>query len=310
MTNRKFCTNKIFFSSIKTLILIGIMLHLFSFSSFAFGIKVLKSKNAKPFDLFMKGFEGTIPYADISVVSIEDNIKKGEKIVRKIQKENPDLILALGAKAAWVARKVRNTRVVFSMLSNPEKYKLGKMSGVKLDILAEPYLRKAKEIIPGLQTIGVIHSEDMFTAEIISTARKMGLEIVSERISSLEEIQEATDIMLKSVDALWIHHDPLIMSSSRLVKEMIILKALRKRIPVIGFNKWLVKSGGALFCLFSKYDDIGKQTGRMVHHIKDNNSENLIESPEALKVFVNKNVVERLRQQMKIEIPRNAYFSD
>ncbi len=310
MINIKTRTNKISISSFKIFVLIVIILHLLSHSSFAYEISVLKSKNAKPFDLFMKGFNKTVSSANISVVSMDDDMEKGAKIIEEIQGGNPDLILALGAKAAWVAREAHNTQVVFSMLSNPEKYKLGKMSGVKLDILVEPYLRKAKEIIPGLRTIGVIYSENMFIDEVKSTAREMGLAIMSERISSLEEIQGTTDRLLKSVDAIWIHHDPLIMSSSRLVKEMIILKALRKRIPVIGFNKWLVKSGGALFCLFCKYDDIGKQTGRMVHHIKDNNSENLIESPEALKVFVNKNVVERLRQQMKIEIPRNAYFSD
>ncbi len=299
-----------FIYSIITFVLISILLHLFSFSSFAFEIKVLKSKDAKPFDLFMKGFKRTVPYADISVVSMEDDMKKGAKIIKNIQGENPDLILALGAKAAWVAREVRNTRVVFSMLSNPEKYKLGNMSGVTLDIPAGSYLKQAEEIIPGLNIIGVIHSENVFIAEAKSTAREMGLEIMSEKISSLDEVQKTTDIILKYVDALWIYHDPVIMSSSRLVKEMIILKALRKRIPVIGFNKWLVKSGGALFCLFCKYDDIGKQTGRMVNRIKDNNSGNLIESPEAIKVFVNKNVVERLRQRKRIEIPQNAYYSD
>ncbi len=290
--------------------LIVIILHLLSHSSFAYEISVLKSKNAKPFDLFMKGFNKTVSSANISVVSMDDDMKKGAEIIKEIQGKNPDLILALGAKAAWVSREVRNTRVVFSMLSNPEKYNLENMSGVKLDIPVGPYLKKAKEIIPGLQIIGVIHSEEEFIAEAKSTARELGLEIMSEKISSLDEVQETTDIMLKSVDDMWIHHDPMIMSSSRLVKEMIILKALRKKIPVIGFNKWLVKSGGALFCLFCKYEDIGKQTGRMVNRIKENNSGNLIESPEALKVFVNKNVVERLRQRMKIEIPQNAYFSD
>ena len=310
MTNKRSIPNKIFISSIKTLVLITIILHLFSSSSFAFEIWVLKSKDAKPFDLFMKGFEETVPFADISVENMEDNMKRGAEIIKRIQGTNPDLILALGAKAAWVAREVQNTRVVFSMLSNPEKYKLGNMAGVELDIPTETYLKHAKEIIPGLNIIGLIHSSDRFIEQSESTARGMGLEIVSEKISSLEEVQETTDIMLKYVDALWIHSDPIIMSSSRVVKELIILKALRKRVPVIGFNKWLVKSGGALFCLFSKYDDIGKQTGRMVNRIKENNSSNLIESPEVLKVFLNKNVVERLRHRMKIEIPQNAYFSD
>lgn len=295
---------------IKSFVVFCITLHLFSFSSFAFEISVLKSKDAKPFDLFMKGFKDTVPFAKISVENMENDMEKGAKIIKKIQDEGPDLILALGAKAAWVAREVRNTRVVFSMLSGPEKYKLGNMAGVKLDIPTETYLKQAKEIVPGLQRIGLIHSSDRFIAEAKSVAGGMDLEIVSEKISSLEEIQKSMDILLAQVDAMWVHSDPIIMSSSRVVKELIILKALRKRVPVIGFNKWLVNSGGALFCLFSNYDDIGKQTGRLITRIKNNNAGNLIESPEALKVFVNKNVVERLRQRMRIEIPQNAYFSD
>jgi len=310
MVNKKSRLNNTFIVFIKNIVVFGIILHLFSFSSFAYEIRVLKSKDAKPFDLFMKGFMDTVPSAKISVENMEGDIEKGVKIVRRIQGENPDLILALGAKAAWVAREVRNTRVVFSMLSGPEKYKLGNMAGVKLDVPVEFYLKQAKEIIPGLQIIGVIHSEDRLIAEAKSAAGAMGLEIVSEKISSLEEIQSVMDVLLANVDAIWVHSDPVVMSSSRVVKELIILKALRKRVPVIGFNKWLVDSGGALFCLFSNYDDIGRQTGRLVNRIKESNASHMIESPEALKVFVNKDVVERLRQRIRIEIPQNAYFSD
>ena len=310
MENKTSMLNKIITVFVRSLVVVGITLPLFSFSSFAYEIRVLKSKDAKPFDLFMKGFKETVPYAEISVENREDDMRKGEKIVKKVQAERPDLILALGAKAAWVAREVRDTRVVFSMLSGPEKYKLGNMAGVKLDIPAETYLKQAKEIVPSLQIIGVIHSRDTFIAETKSAAGAMGLEIVSEKISSLEDIKEAMDIILAYIDALWIHSDPIIMSSSRVVKELIILKALRKRVPVIGFNKWLVNSGGALFCLFGNYDVIGRQTGRLLNRIKDTRSSNLRVTPDVLKVFLNKDVVERLRKRMRIEIPQNAYFSD
>ncbi|MCU7923322.1 MAG: hypothetical protein KZQ88_11585 [Candidatus Thiodiazotropha sp. (ex Dulcina madagascariensis)] len=280
-------------------------------SSFAFEINVLKSKDAKPFDLFLSGFMETVPDAKIHVANMKDDITKGVEILEAFQGENPQMILALGAKAAWITREVSGIPVIFAMVSGPEKYKLDDMAGVTFDIPSETYLKQAKQVMPYLQKVGIIHSDDKHIEEVRHSAKKMELVVLAEKISSLKEIQAATDKLLPEVDALWMLSDPVIMSSPRAVKELIILRALRMGVPVIGFNKWLVKNGGALFCLYSDYDDIGRQTGRLVHKINRNSSHShVIEPPEKLKVFMNAHVLERLSQRMIIKIPRNAYFSD
>ncbi len=278
-------------------------------SSNVYEIKVLKSNNAKPYDLFLKGFRETVPTARISVLDMRNDINRGVEKLKNIQKEKPGLILALGAKAAWVTRDMKDTRVIFSMVTDPEKYQLGRMAGVKLDIPAVTYLRQMKKILPHAKRVGFIYSSDSLAKEVLLAAKETGATIVPEKIPSLEEIKGAMDRLSSKVEVFLLLRDPVIMSSSRAVKEFIILRALRAGTPVIGFNKWLVKQGGALFCLFSDYGDIGRQTGRYINRINDE-TDLVIESPEDLKVFMNRNVLERLSQRIQLKIPNNAYFSD
>ena len=275
-------------------------------------IAVIKSKNIEPFNLSLKGFKEVVK-TDLKTNDMEANLKKGLIIIKKIKSEKPNLILGLGAKAAYIAsNNVKDIPIVYSMVSDPERYKIsGKnVTGVKLDIPLEKQFKVFKEVMPNFKKIGVILSKDR-SEVIVNNARSilknMGVELVLARITSKKEIPSAVEKILSEVDFLWLIFDPLVTASPRIIQEIIIFQALQKRIPVIGFNKWSVTKG-ALLSLYSEYEDIGIQTGKIVNRILQGEMASSIpvESPDQIKLFFNEKVIARVSSKIKLNIPDNA----
>lgn len=289
-----------------------LLLSLPAFNLSAAEIAVIKSKNIEPYNLSLEGLKEVVK-ADFQVTDMEANLKKGLIIIKNIKSQKPDLILGLGAKAAYTAsNNVKNIPVVYSMVSDPARYKIsGKnVTGVKLDIPLEKQFQIFREVMPVVKKIGVIFSAER-SKRLVSRARSilknMGTELVSIRITDQKDIPSAVEKILSEIDSLWLIFDPIVTASPRIVQEVIIFQALQKRIPVIGFNKWSVTKG-ALLSLYSEYEDIGRQTGKIVNRILNGMmpSEIPIESPDKIKLFFNEKVIERVSSKVKLNIPDNA----
>lgn len=289
--------------------LLATALFLSTSSAFAFEILVLKSIDAKPYDLVLEGLTEVVPDADLRIENMSGDLKKGSKIIKTLQGLSPGLILALGAKAAWVSKDVQGIPVAYSMVTNPENYKLENVAGIRLNFPSKLYLEKAKEIMPKLKKIGIIFSSknEEKIRKTKTIAKSMGIEIIAVKISSLSKLSHSLDELVPKVGAIWIYNDPLVTSKPKVIKEIIILRTLRQRKPLIGLNKWSVKQG-ALFCLFSDYKNIGKQTGRLVQQIRQGNVVES-ESPDDIQTLFNEKVMERISSTTVIKVPRNVFFT-
>jgi putative ABC transport system substrate-binding protein len=204
--------------------------------------------------------------------------------------------------------------VVFFMLFDPERYKIeGKnVTGVKLEIPLEEQIRKLREVMPGVQKIGTIYGEEktkLLLDEIKPILAGLGIELMVERISSPKDIPAAMDRLAPKMEAFWLVFDSVVVSSPRVVQEIILFQTLKNRIPVIGFNKWSV-TAGALFCLYTDFEDIGIQAGKIVNRILKGEfpSSIPVESPENVKVLLNEKVMQRVSTKLKLEVPNNAYI--
>lgn len=307
--------------SLLTRVLLSILINAFCLllpyaasGPFAGEIAVIKSKNIEPYNLSLEGLREVVKVR-VKVYNMDGKLEKGPIIIKNIQSNKPDLILGLGAMAASTAsQNVKDTPVVYSMVADPKRYKISgeNVTGIKLDIPLEQQFLTYRKILPGVKKIGVIFSSDR-SARVVDKARSllegMNVELVSERISSPKDIPPAVGKILSDVDALWLVFDSVVTASPRIVQEVIIFSALRKRIPVIGFNKWSV-TAGALFSFFSEYKDIGRQTGRIVNRILQGVAPSAIpvESPQKIVVFFNEKVIARVGSKVNLNIPDNAFI--
>ncbi len=281
-----------------------------SFASIALAhnIVVLTSKDAAPYNSFVKEFKKTLPDSTIKVINIEEDVDKGSAIVDGITRDEADLIVALGSRAAWVAKNKHDVPVMFSMLSNPKKYELDGRAGVRIGFSDYQKIQVFHKILPGAKRIGVLYGKESEhkIGEIKEIASDVGIEIVAKKIDDVREVAPALDELLKQVDALWLRTDKMITGNARLLKQVILLRALRKKIPIIGDNKWAVQNG-ALFSLFASYQSLGEQAGELVDRLIEEGDIGF-QYPSKINVLMNSNVAERLSPGVDIVAPRDALF--
>jgi len=282
----------------------------FASLSMAYDIVILKSSNSTPYNMFEIEFSKALPGINIRVENMDGDIEKGKELMMGFTKENTDMVVALGPRAAWVSKTNRKVPVLISMLSNPERYNLKDHPGVSLDYSMEQRLKGFVNVIPDLKRIGIIYSKEneKFVAEAKKVAEGVGLEIVGKRIKDITSIKTALNEVLPRIDALWMRTDKIVTSNSTVIKKLILLHALQRKIPIIGSNKWAVNNG-ALFCLFTDYEDIGLQTSEMVQRMMNGEKFGML-NPVNVKVFVNAYVYERLSPSVNINVSDATIFSN
>ncbi|MBI5184277.1 MAG: ABC transporter substrate-binding protein [Nitrospinae bacterium] len=283
-------------------------------SSYAAEVDVIKSKDTPPYTLMVKGFSESVK-AGVAENDMGSSQEKGMLILKKIKSRKPDAIFTLGAEATYLAgNNIREIPVVFSMVSNSESHQMegNNITGINLEISQEEQIGKLMEVMPGVRKIGTLYGEEktkLFLDQIRPLLGRHGIKLIEERISSTKDIPSAMERMLPEIDAFWLAFDSVVASSPRVVQEIIIFPALKNNIPVIGFNKWSV-TAGALFCLYTEYEDIGRQAGKIVNRILNGvpPSSIPVESPENVKVLLNEKVMQRVGTKLKLEVPNNAYI--
>jgi len=280
----------------------------FASIALAYNIVILTSKNAAPYNSFIKEFKRVLPGSSIEVKNMDGDIDKGNTIINRANKDQADLIVALGSRAAWVARNEQEIPVMFSMLSNPKKYDLDGRTGIRIGFSLRQQMQVFRTIMPNTETIGLLYSgnskEEM--KNIKERASEVGFKVIIKEVHDAREVASAVDGLLMNVDALWLRKDKIITGNARLLKQVVLLRALRKKIPIIGDNKWTVQNG-ALFCLFTSYQSIGAQAGGMVEQLISK-GEMGFKYPLDIDIFINSNVAERLSPGVNVVVPRDAFI--
>jgi len=280
----------------------------FASIALAYNIVILTSKSAAPYNSFVKEFKKVLPGSSVKVLNMDGDVTKGNVLIEKVAESKTDLIVALGPRAAWVVKNKQDVPIIFSMLSNHKKYDLDGRTGIRSEFSLQQQLQTFKEIIPNIKKIGLLYNKNNASEiKIIEKiAKDVDIEIVKKEINDVREVGVAVDDLLMHIDALWLRKDQLITGNARLLKQVVLLRALRKKIPIIGDNKWTVQNG-ALFCLFASYQSIGAQAGEMAERMISEGELGFL-YPLNVNVFFNPHVAERLAPGIDIVVPRDAFF--
>ena len=231
------------------------------------------------------------------------------KLSDSIAALHPDIILSSGSDAtAFAKQHYPETPTVFCSIMYPvisgfvESFTRpgGKITGASLSIPPKTQFEYFKMILPKAKNIGVLYTEN--TASLIPpakiVARTQGLELVALKVASEREIPAKLDTLVAQVDGLWSLADPVLFGPQ--TTKYILVNALKRGMPLMGFSRFLVESG-ALFALDFDYKAVGRQAGEMVNQIlKGARPENVsVSTPDVIWFHYN----EKTAQVMNIKIP-------
>lgn len=215
------------------------------------------------------------PDATFHSFLINQNSEKLSQVVDSIKTISPTLVLTIGSSATELAQEnFADIPIVFAAVKYPvlsgfaeSTARPGKnITGASIDVPTRVQFRYFKKIVPGLRRVGVLYTDN--TASLIPSAKteakRLGLTLVSAKIADAKELPKALDSLAGVVDGIWSLADPNLFDPQS--TRYILLNALRKGIPFMGFSRNVVESG-ALFALDFDYKAVGLQAGEIANRI-------------------------------------------
>ena len=259
----------------------------------ALDITILKSSDIAAYNQAVGGFKAALPPGTtFTEYNMQGNVAEGRKQAQKIRASDTGLVLAVGLKAAQVAKiEITDVPVVFCMVLDPSKHGLRSpnMTGILLEVPIERQFATLRWALPGSKRLGVLYDPEK-TGPMIEEARRrakgLGLDLIARPVTSEKEVPAALRELMPQVDTLWLLPDSTVLTEDSL--RFLLSTTLEATIPVIGFSPDLVKSG-ALIGLSVQYDDLGRQAASLAKSLVNNQgttSLGLIQ-PDRLRLSLN-----------------------
>ena len=231
----------------------------------ALEIAILKSADIAAYDQAVAGFKSAATAGTtLTQYDLKGNLGRGRKLARKIRASNAALVLAVGLKAALVAKlEVFDIPIVFCLVLDPVKYDLtaSNMTGVLVGAPSDRQFNAIHTVLPLAKRIGVLYDPEKTGRQVEEArleAKALGLELVARRVRVEKDVPETLRAIIPSIEALWLLPDSTVLNEDSL--KFILGTAIDSSLPVIGFSPDIVRNG-ALFGLFVRYQDMGHQAG-------------------------------------------------
>ena len=240
---------------------------------------------------------------------LKQDAKFNPRTADSIKAIKPNLVLTVGSFATEFARaNLADAPTVFCSVMYPvisgfvESFgHPGKnMTGSSLTIPVDIQFRYFRQIIPSLKNLGVLYTDN--TAPLIPpsavVAKQMGLNLIAIKVVSDKDLSVAMDSLTKVTEGIWSVADPNLFNAQS--TKFILINAIRKGIPFMGFSRNVVESG-ALFALDFDYKAIGRQAGGLANQILKGSkpSETSVTTPDVIWFHYN----EKTAKHMNITIP-------
>ncbi len=281
-------------------------------SVFGFDVLIINSKDIIPYNESIEGIKQSLDTYSIEVFNMEEDMEKGKNFISKNIHKTEKLFVGIGPQAAFLlSREKELPNRIFSMVLNPENL-FGVQNiyyGISLNLPVEFQLAKIKKAFPDRTTLGVFYCPEFNQKNfdnILIEAEALNLKIRPFKISSASEIPKIVQSEKFLIDALFVIPD-IQLEDTRII-EFVIRECLKRKIPVIGYNKWFSKNG-AVLSFFIDYKDIGIQTGDLSIKIMDNDNVNntqKIYPPAKIDISVNLKTARRLGVEVSPHIIETA----
>jgi putative tryptophan/tyrosine transport system substrate-binding protein len=275
-------------------------------------VAILKSADLAAYNQSVAGFKAAMPSSTTFVeYDMQGDVGRGQKLARKIRASDAALLLAVGVKAALVAKlEIVDIPVIFCMVLDPAKHdlKAPNMTGIRLDIPLNRQFSAMRSVLPSLKRIGVLYDPEK-TGYLVEEARllskSMGLELIAKQVNTEKEVPPALRALLSQVEALWLVPDSTVLTEDSL--KFVLGTALDLNVPVIGFSSELVRSG-ALVGLSVGYEDVGRQAGVLAKKMltDDYKPSSATLPPDRLRLALNLKTAKFLGIMISPEVVNNA----
>ena len=214
-----------------------------------------------------------------------------------------DLFVALATPPAQALSQVIQDRpIVFASVTDPVAAGLvesmdapgGNVTGTSDQLPTDRQLALLQEILPDVETVGIVYSSAEVNAQVqaeaaIAAGEELGIEVLTATIANSSEVQQAAESL--DVDAYFTLVDNTVVSAI----ESIVQVGEQRGRPLVTSDPDSV-GRGAIAALSTDYEAQGRQTAEMVVRIIEgaDPAETAVELQKSLKLVVNPDAAERM----------------
>jgi len=253
----------------------------------------------------------------IDFKSAESNLGLAQQIARQFVGENADVIVPITTPATQaVVSATKDIPIVFTTVTDPLRAKVigsikhpgGNVTGVSDLVPTEPQIDLVKEIVPKLQTLGLIYDPSLDNSRstvdsVEELANAKGIKIVEASAMGVNDVPTAGQSLVGKVDAIFVPNDSTVYSAF----EALVKVAQDTKTPLFTAERRSVERG-AVATIGYDFGDMGKITAGLVDRVLkgekpgDIDAVYLKDDPKALSLYVNKASAEK----MGVTVPQSV----
>jgi len=223
-------------------------------------------------------------------------------IVRELERENPDVLVAITTPVAQVAVKEANSPIVFSAVTDPVGSGVvsslqkppANITGVSDAWPYKAQLTLARQIIPSARHLAVVFNPGESTsqygmAQIREIAPTLGFDLVEIPVSSAQEIFGALRLKIRNVDAVYLSSDNTVIEG---VPAALSVCLANKKALFVGDSGTVEKGGLAAASV--GYPGVGRSTGVLVDRMLHGERSIPVVVAEGDEIFLNLDTAKRI----------------
>ena len=242
---------------------------------------------------------------NIELQNAEGDIATAQLIATNFTSSKKDLIFAIATPAAQVAfNTTKDIPIIVTAVTDAKEAGLVQsneksgtnVAGTSDAVPIEQQVKLIRDLFKDAKTIGVLYNTSEVNSEIQvndlkEAAKANGFEVVTKGITSVNDISQALDAILGSVDVLYTPADNLVASSMAIIAA----QATQKKVPVVGAEEAHVQNG-ALITEGISYKKLGYEAGLMAVQVLEgsNISELPVKKSEETQLVINEDTMNKL----------------
>lgn len=214
-----------------------------------------------------------------------------EDALARVEAERPQLVVAVGARAARAAQALAGVPVVYCMVLDAKANGVGapNLVGVPLEIPAKVQLAELKRLMPSARTVGLVFNPARSLAEVAqarAAAEELSLTLLAAPASSAAAFPEALRQVLPRAQALWLLADPTVVTADTF--RLMLESAMAQRVPLFTFSDEYVRRG-ALVSFSPDFEAVGIEAARLARMLSEGKKPaELAPAPPRFKLVVNR----------------------
>ena len=245
----------------------------------------------------------------IDFQSAQGNFGTAQQIARQFVGENADVIVSITTPASQaVVAATKDIPIVFTTVTDPLRAKIitsfkhpgGNVTGVSDLVPTERQIDVVKEILPKLQTLGLLYDPSLDNSRstvdsIKELAKTKGFKTVESTAMGLNNVAAAAQNLVGKVDAIFVPNDTTVYSAF----EAVVKVAQDTKTPLFTAERRSVERG-AIATVGYDFGEMGKVTARYVERVLkgekpgDIDAMYMKDDPNSLSLYVNKESAETM----------------